>query len=350
MRTTKIIIIWLFFSCLVISIEIWTELGFAQNIDTLIINLRSEDELTKGKAAVELRDMGRAAISAIPALIDCLNDYFALQWELSSGITTSQTTVGLEAAQALVKIGDNSAIVKHVVPLLTKYVSNTSYGIETAIWILEEIGKDSKQAVPVLLELMEKYSSDDLLCMNPEQTYTGAMSALSKIAPNDSNVIKALIKHLEFYSIGRSGDDELNKESDLRIRKAAIEALGNVGPKAKNAVPLIIRALKDYVIGEKLLVERWENEVWEPATKALGNIGPEAKAAVPFIIDGISKLNDCHIVSYGHLALCKITQNNLGFLSPGTEWWQWDDSYVNLAREKWLKWWEENKKNFADYR
>ena len=93
-----------------------------------------------------------------------------------------------------------------------------------------------------------------------------AAKALENIGPESKAAVPALIEAL--------------KDRDVRTRAAA--ALGKIGPEAKLAVPALIEILKNK---DRNVV--WDAIVQRRAVYALGNIGPEAKLAVPALIEAL---------------------------------------------------------------
>jgi len=121
---------------------------------------------------------------------------------------------------------------------------------QQAVWAASAVGKQAKDAVPPLLNLLD---SEDALLRED------AAEALSIIGVSGSAVPK----------VRKALDSD-----DPVVRQFAVRALQEVGPAGAEAVPDLINMVKNADRIMKL-----------EATKALGAIGPDAEEAVPVLLD-----------------------------------------------------------------
>jgi len=103
------------------------------NISRHIAQLRSKEAQQKASAAHWLGQRGTAAQKAIPALVDLLGDETPVNPSQANGNSEeSSTTVGQEAASALVNIGKSSTDAL----IHTLINSPKAYARENAAWAL----------------------------------------------------------------------------------------------------------------------------------------------------------------------------------------------------------------------
>jgi HEAT repeat protein len=198
------------------------------SVSVLTQTLKAADSYTRSKTAEYLRNMGSPAVSAVPTLIEVLND--------------EDSSVRSVAALALGSIGGD----ENIVPVLIKALGDEDKEVrESVVLALGRMGKPAKEAVPELVQLLEDSHSRTI------RYY--AAGALGKIGTPD--VIPALVK-------------ALNNEDSSFNRRGIIEGLKQIG--TPDVIPALIRALND---------EDWL--VRFDAVQALKQIGtPEALKAV----------------------------------------------------------------------
>ena len=196
-----------------------------KQISTLIRALASKSQ--RGSAQEELGEIGP---SAVPALIQALND-------------TSVNVRG-GAASALGQIGPAA---KAAVPDLIQALRDVNTNArKSAAIALGHIGRAAEEAVPDLIQaLIDKD--------HPVRRY--AAWALGRIGLAAKAAVPDLSQALY--------------DENTKVRQTAVTALGQIGPAA---VPALIQALKDTDVS-----------LYRGAILALGKIGPAAKAAVPVL-------------------------------------------------------------------
>ncbi|MFM6758517.1 MAG: HEAT repeat domain-containing protein [Microcystis panniformis] len=182
--------------------------------------------------------------------------------ELNQALKDSDSDVRMNAVEALVEIGSETAI-----PGLLKALEDSEgYVRREAAEALGNIGTET--AIPGLLKALED-SDDDVR--------REAAEALAKIG--SETAIAGLLKALEHSNryvrrkaaeaLGEIGTEtaiqgllKALEHSDEYVRRYAVEALGKIG--SETAIPGLLKALED---------SNWEVR-WE-AAEALGNIGSE---------------------------------------------------------------------------
>lgn len=207
---------------------------------------------------------------------------------------------------------------------------------EKAMDALGSIGKDAKEAVPVLERIVNK----------KEETWFKAVSALIKIEPESKEIMPALKGALKdesedirentvpvlaelaakgneealtmlvqclddkYWKTSMDASDELKliykfnatiqvlikslNNNDNKIRVSVAKLLEEMGPRAKEAVPALIKALDDK-----------DHDVRFAVIDALAEMGPDAKEAVPVLVNIVREKNPD--ISWNAIyALCKI--------------------------------------------
>lgn len=183
-----------------------------------------------------------------------------------------------EAAIALAEIGKQS---KRAVPDLIELLKDRDHIVRLrAIYALQRIGPDAKEATPSLIELLN----------NEDSTTQGAVAhALGEIGPEAKEAIPHLLRLLKVnftdfqqsvtIALAKMGQpavpallELLNNEED-RIRWCIADALGMIRPKATEAIPALINLLRDPNEG-----------TYRIAAISLGNMGASAVEAIPDLI------------------------------------------------------------------
>lgn len=112
---------------------------------------------------------------------------------------------------------------KEAVPAITNLLRlrNSTY-IYMALSLLKEIGTEAEEAVPALIELINKYPNGNIKCLLVE-----TLAALGPAAKDAGPVLISLLNNGETCG------------------NAVISALGNIGPVAKDAIPELIKYAKN---------------------------------------------------------------------------------------------------------
>lgn len=187
---------------------------------------RSIQDLVRQFAAASLEELGPTAKEAVPALEQTLKS------EQDLGIC-------IAAASALAAIGPEA------VPALRSALAGAVYDKQWPILhALGKLGPAAKQAVPVLMKVLQNEVLHDFLGVRSE-----AADTLGKIGLEAGAAVPALI--------------EVLKDKEWTVRSHAAQALGEIGVAALASVPALIGALKD---------KEWT--VRHAAAVALGEIGP----------------------------------------------------------------------------
>lgn len=212
----------------------WAQDGPSQKLDKkngktvsqLIEMLKSKDSKTKIKGATGLRDKGKSAKSAIPALIEALNEK---DYKVLESVRDALGAMGAEA-----------------IPPLTKVMRDTKSPLRSqAIRALGKVGPAAKNVVPELLTVLKKETDNGLRW--------ASVWALGKLGSRDGAVINALI--------------EASTDKAAGIRSVVVESLGALlvdlsDPKAVDALKrlskdknIIVRVRAENVIQKLTLAQ-----------------------------------------------------------------------------------------------
>lgn len=304
--------------------ESTTEFEDGKSLDDWIKMLKTGDAKARASACVAIREMGRTAKEAIPALVAALKDtdpYVRIEATVALGAIGPAAIPALTEALkssnryqrmgACLSLGHMAANAKDAIPALEAAFKDKNASVRAhaaqAVWRIDrtragdivsvladalkddnravkmgavitlgQIGKAAKDAVPALRPLL---GSDD-----PELCIKAALT-LYQIDPKDAaDAAKALIGAFD------------NKDVSIQAESAA--ALCELGANAKDVVPALGKALvgpdemRSHVAAQTLgaigkaavpaLVEGLQSNKadvrWDVLT-ALGNIGPDASAA-----------------------------------------------------------------------
>jgi HEAT repeat protein len=209
-------------------------------IPALMQALDDPDRYVRVRAIVALRHMGPAAKSAVPKLMEILKDEQAGE-ELRWSAAIALGAVGPEAAPAI--------------PLLLKVLRTEVPGLRNgAANALGDIGRNEKEVVPALIQALK----------HPDpRVSSAAAGALGTIGKEPSSSIPALVEMLR---------DNERYQGSSDPRECALYALGKFGPVARPAVPVITKLVTD---------KREPDRIRRRAIETLGELGPAAKEAVP---------------------------------------------------------------------
>ncbi len=259
-------------------------------VDALIELLDGGNDYLMGAAADALSDIGPDAVDAVPKLMEILASDISIyeshfiealgnigpaaedaipivMKHLGGYVGYDETT-----ATALIKIGP--AAIPYLIEAFQIGDRETREG---AAYCLGELGPDSIEALPLLIEAIRQ----DEINVAIEATYAaGKISTtpdvidllIDTLLYEDSKLRKAAAEALGDIGSGPGILDALIKavdDEDSNVRDAAIKSLEKFGPEAKDAVPALIRAVES---GSTY------------AIITLGEIGPDAVEAIPAII------------------------------------------------------------------
>lgn len=227
-------------------------------IGALTMSLQHPNTSVRGNAAKKLGEFGSRADSAIPDLIELLQD--------------ESSYVRAQALRALAGIGPAAA---PAVPALREILRGDKIHLAgLAARALGNIGDAAKVAIPDLIE-----------ALGWENQYVrAAAEALVKFGADANDAIPALLKTRKrrkqgdgtLQSLVLLGPDgvralaEATKSDTHEVRLHTADVLGRMGEDGVTALPILITLLQD----EKASIRR-------RAAKSIGTIGPVAKSALP---------------------------------------------------------------------
>lgn len=179
-------------------------------------------------------------------------------------------------------IGEMGQDAKKAIPDVIAAMKDSDPHVRSvAAGVLPEIGATADQAIPPLLELLEREQTVSViraLSAYREQA-APSLEPLSKILQDkerDSEIRWNAARTLG--KLGKAGApsiptliDHLEDPSDT-VREHSAEALGDIGPVDASVVPALISVLNDPYV-----------RVRRDAVRSLGYLGPMAKEAVPAI-------------------------------------------------------------------
>jgi HEAT repeat protein len=248
-----------------------TELAVA----TLESGLGDTSSSVRIEAALALGRIGPDAAAAAPRLIRLSRE--------------PHEAVRCQAAQALGEIGDqDGATVAALVDLLQDASAAVKVSAARALGALRTAAAPSVQALVPLLQ------------DHDESVRTAAAEAIAQVGPLDhattdnlsdglvsaDNVVRAQTADA-LGTIGAAAEEaapalvKATTDDNDRVRASAVEALGKIGePAAAIAVPGLVRALRDR-----------DNWVSALAAEALGQMGDSADGAIPALVRSLSHKN-----------------------------------------------------------
>ncbi|QDV17077.1 putative lyase [Gimesia panareensis] len=273
------------------------------DVDSLVRELKSENEDAQALAAHQLGELGPSAKSAVPALINVVKDgsvaarseaiialgkigpdAAAAVPELAKILRGYSVILKYNALQSLRQIGPQAKpAMKQISPLLE---SNNSYLKISAAWAAAKIDPDNKeilkQAIPILMEGLN---------VSINEVRNDAALALSQIGAPAVKPLLAELKHEHqaqhtdecrqicdvLAQMGAGGESAIptllkivDKVDDPSLVWRAAHALGNIRSQPDKVVP----ALTGLLTNESPIVRAH-------AAISLGDFGPEARSAVP---------------------------------------------------------------------
>lgn len=185
------------------DLRITEDIRRSEKIEFLLSLLSSTDNRYRNQAINDLAEFGSYASTAVPQLIDFLQEDDYQLYSLAS--------------HALAKIGENS------VPFLAELLNHEKVEIRRrAASTLEEIGAQAQAAIPQLIQALEDSDPDGDVCWY-------AAISIGKIGSPAKDAIPALIERL--------------KDPQPGIRAWVLYALGRMGNLAKEAESIILELL-----------------------------------------------------------------------------------------------------------
>ena len=240
------------------------------DIESAVTALKTDDPNTRMKAANALGFMREAAVEAVPALIDALEDSYE---PVQRNAIYALGAIGELAVEPLIDALDAEKEAFEIEPIL--HICDAAHGLAavgapavsvlisalqderenvraSAAYALGEMGPVAAEAVDALIALLTEES---------EEVRRHATSALGMIKVPTSKTVPALV-------------EVLRNPEDTDLAFFAAQALTRIGPDATEAVP----ALRDALMSESAYVRGFSSE-------ALSRIGTaEAlQALVPFL-------------------------------------------------------------------
>ena len=213
-----------------------------QAVPGLIQALRNDDSAAvRSKAASALGLMGEASYQAIPHLIDALKDksakvrakaVYALgnlgkktHHAVPDLIEALRNDQSVEVrANAAFALGHKKEAAKSAVPYLIKTLKDETFSVRmNSVNALEQIAEKTKDVVP---QLIEQLRNDKSILIRIHAT-----EILGEIAEPSKDALSILIELLE--------------DNSIYVRYYAASALGNMGTEGIQAVPHLIILLKD---------------------------------------------------------------------------------------------------------
>ncbi|HVV99655.1 MAG TPA: HEAT repeat domain-containing protein [Planctomycetaceae bacterium] len=207
----------------------------------LIAKLSDRSPSARGEAASQLGELGPEAKSAVPRLIELLNDETRYTFAFPMG----DLRVASAASDALANIGAES--VEHLGNALEK---SSAVVRKYAVRSLQKIGTDASTALPQLMRTAN----------DPDPAVRSAVVAALGAIDRQGDVCVPLLC-------------ELIRDTDTGVRRQALQSLGCFPATARTTVPEILSVLKD----ADSLVRLY-------AVTALACFPEEAETIVPAII------------------------------------------------------------------
>ncbi|MCW3052215.1 MAG: putative lyase [Chthonomonadales bacterium] len=212
------------------------------------------------------------------------------------------------------------------VPLFRAHLQRRTHTMAEALLIAHSLeglgiyGPRANAALPDMIRLLDEIGTVEGEAMYGGQTYWQLTNSLSKIAPNDPDVVAAFKRALErgianperldnltsniamaLGNMGRAAHITaplLTRALDLSPKSAGflVPALSHMMPEAAVAVPTLIRTLE---------LKQSTESVVEAVVDALGTIGPAAKSALP-ALNRTLKLSNPQVAAKTFAAIARV--------------------------------------------
>ncbi len=277
-----------------------------QRIQRLISQLTVPEAEDRIHAAEELGKIGSAAKSAVPALIEALND--------------KDNQVRLGAVKTLNRIGWAA---KEAIPDLIKIIGNMNEDKlirRRAIIALLDIGLEAKDTVPTFIEVLENKDED-------WEVYSAIVVALGRIGREAKDAVPTLVKFLEpdlanYPTI-------ISWNCPIQLQCLVAWSLGKIG--TKEAALALIRVLENRGLENNGLART----VSVRAILALGKISSEAAQAVPVL----NKISNDEELRRPHVFRASVVGSNIYIVTEEEEAHAAlaqvcaeDDPYISVGR------------------
>lgn len=200
---------------------------------------------------------------------------------LTKAIQSSDEGVRAWAAWVLSQLGVQAT------PLLIRVLKEANTGCCEAVWAAGEIGRDARNMIPLLLQILEESREIEL-------TYE-IIVALGKMGPVAKETVPHLLQFLYestqddlryeiIGTLGKIGTREvipalvrLMKTEETILYPEVISALGEIGKTQKEAIKALCSLLPNTSL-----------EIQQEIIRTLGDLGNSAQEAVPVLLEMLS--------------------------------------------------------------
>lgn len=303
-------------------------------LPVLIEMLKGRSAEDRERAAYVLGRMGPKARSAVPDLIDGIQQFGE---NSALPLSAALVQIGTPAIPALMEQLQRQSVesmelghwtvrclasigMAAVAPAIEALESPATSARLGALAVLAEIGKEARQAGPKILGLIdhpdERIRARALLCLKAiGHSGTNFESRVEQALNDPSSIVRVAAAQVLIGS-GRSGKPlvpmliEALKDRRSAVRQGSASALGGIGPDAASAAPHLIEALADSEPEVQLTIVRAlaafgsssepavpaliglaknsNSELRTASVEALGSIGPAAKPALPAVLHALN--------------------------------------------------------------
>lgn len=275
---------------------------YSDSIEVLLTKLNTSDDSQRVKVLFEIAARGPAAKEALPALTRLLSDrnlfirkraievmrsmpkeLGPVVPDLIKALSDKDSWVRNEAASTLKTIGPPTANL--AIPALIKALKDEDDIVQNeAAWALAAIGPAAKDAIPILVEVMDHLPAAVAVLGAIGPAANSALPAIAIAFKNADLENKAAFPVI-FAKIGPASIPvlvEILKGEDLKTQRFAAYALHDLGPSAKKASPVLVEILiKTNAIKKGDREETFEiNGLHEAACSALWRIDPKKAEAI----------------------------------------------------------------------
>jgi HEAT repeat protein len=178
--------------------------------------------------------------------------------------------------------------VKELVPVVLELMKERDVNVRAhAIGVLTRIGPTAKAAIPALVKALD----DDSFVAHE------AMRALGSMGSDAKPAVAPLLQRFATVKPDKKGKDEKGGDGEYE-RKTILTALEGIGPGAAEAVPQLLELLPKH----------------PQVARVLGKIGPDAKAGVP-ALEKLYRNERGYSKFWSAFALVKITRKTDPYVS-----------------------------------
>ncbi len=226
-----------------LATECGQKINHKTKVAKLLRELRSTKEEERQAAARGLIDLGPDLAKVVPALVDKLDD---TDDQVRTWAVVVLSFAGRDAEMALPKL---------LTILKDKKLGASNLRMR-AIQALEQIGPKGRQAIPILLEILE---TDE-----PAMKCRSAQS-LGGLGKDDPSVVPALMKALT--------------NDDIRVKESTLGAFSVLRREPEKVVPIVVQLIKTYPFKPDEMYLKYA------LIRRLSNYGPLSEPAIPYLID-----------------------------------------------------------------